>query len=287
MSKNLGRTFAIGISPNLGLVLAEAFYGWQSGSLALLADAGHNLSDVGGLLLSWAGLAVGRLDANNRHTYGWRRGSIMASFASAVVLLLAMGSLSWEAVQRLHTPAPFEGTTVMVVAGISVAIKGMMAALFVADREKDLNIRSAFLHMLAGALTSTGVVFASALYLRWGWGWVDPVASIAIAIVIVAGTWSVLRQSLHLLFDGVPDQIDLLAVRQSLLALPGVQNLHDLHIWALSTHEVALTVHLVMPNNHPDEAFLRTLDEMLRTRFRITHPTIQIEENPIEHIGSI
>lgn len=267
MPKNLGRTFATGISLNLGLVLAEAFYGWRSGSLALLADAGHNLSDVGGLLLSWAGLADGRLGANDRHTYGWRRGSIMASFASAVILLLTMGSLSWEAVLRLQTPAPIEGATVMVVAGIGVAIKGMTAALFVADREEDLNIHSAFLHMLADALTSMSVVCASALYLRWGWGWVDPVASIAIAIVIGVGTWPVLRRSLHLLFDGVPDQIDLSAVRQSLLALPGVQGLHDLHIWSMSTHEVALSVHLVMPSGHPDEAFLCTLEEMLRTRF--------------------
>lgn len=171
-------------------MLVEVHYGWRADSLALLADAGHNLSDVGGLALAWAGLAAGRLRPNDRHTYGWRRGSILASFANAVILLIAMGSLAWEALQRLHSPVPFQGITVMVVAGIGVLVNAATAALFAAGSQTDLNIRGAYQHMAADALVSLGVVLAGGLYLWFGWIWIDPAASLVIAAVIVAGTWS-------------------------------------------------------------------------------------------------
>ncbi len=198
-----------------------------------------------------------------------------------------MGALAWEAVQRFHSPVPVEGTTVMGVAGVGIAVNGITAAMFMTRTNEDLNIRGAFLHMLADALTSIGVVFAGALYVWRGWIWIDPATSLVIAAAIVGGTWSLLRQSVHLLFDGVPEHVDLSAVRQSLLALPGVQAVHDLHVWAMSTHEVALTVHLVMPDGHPGDAFLRDLDETLHARFSITHPTVQVETNAIEHVDRI
>jgi len=273
-----GRAFAIGIALNIGFVLIEAFYGWRAGSLALLADAGHNLSDVGGLGLAWAGLAAGRLRPNDRHTYGWRRGSILASFANALLLLVAMGALAWEAVRRLHSPTPVEATTVMAVAGIGVVMNALTAAMFMAGRKEDLNIRGAFLHMAADALVSLGVVLAGGLYLWKRWTWIDPVASLAIAVVIVVGTSSLFRQSLHLLFDGVPEHIDLSAVRQRLLELPGVRAVHDLHVWAMGTSEVALSAHLVLKNESRDaDSLLHAATNELHEHFDIPHVTLQLE----------
>lgn len=273
-----GRAFAIGIALNIGFVLIEAFYGWRAGSLALLADAGHNLSDVGGLGLAWAGLAAGRLRPNDRHTYGWRRGSILASFANALLLLVAMGALAWEAARRLHSPSPVEATTVMAVAGIGVVINAITAAMFRAGGKEDLNIRGAFLHMAADALVSLGVVLSGGLYLWQGWTWIDPVASLAIALVIVVGTLSLFRQSLHLLFDGVPEHIDLLAVRQRLLELPGVQGVHDLHVWAMGTSEDALSAHLVLKNEGRDaDSLLHAATNELHEHFDIPHVTLQLE----------
>ena len=243
---NYGKAFAIGITLNLAFVLIETFYGWQTDSLALLADAAHNLSDVGGLLLAWAAFAAARLTPSPRHTYGWRRGSILASFANAILLLVAMGSLAWEAVQRLQTPAAIDATTVMLVAGIGVIINTATAWLFHTGNKGDLNIRGAFLHMAADALVSMGVVIAGGLYLWQGWTSIDPVVSLLIALVVVLGTWSLFHRSLHLLFDGVPDGIDIMALRQSLLNLAGVTAVHDLHVWAMSTADNALTAHLVM-----------------------------------------
>ena len=233
--KQFDRAFAIGIALNLGFVVVEAFYGWQVNSLALLADAGHNLSDVGGLILAWAALAATRLLPNDRHTYGWRRGSILASFINSVILLVAMGLLGWESLQRLQTPVPIVGQTVMLVAGVGVLVNAVTAWLFLSGSRTDLNLRGAFLHMAADALVSVGVVLAGALYLWRGWSWIDPVVSLMIALVIVIGTWSLFRKSLHLLFDGVPEQVDLPAVRQFLLSQPGVCDVHDLHVWAMST----------------------------------------------------
>lgn len=277
------RAFAIGIALNLGFVIVEAAYGWKVGSLALLADAGHNLSDVAGLVLAWvAALAAGRLP-DQRHTYGWQRASILAAFANAVLLLVAMGSLLWEAGHRLQSPAPIDGITVMVIAAIGVLVNGVTAALFMAGSKSDMNIRGAFLHMAADALVSLGVVATGALYLATGWAWLDPATSMVIALVIIAGTWSLFRQSLHLLFDGVPGSIALADVDATLRELPGVVDVHDLHVWAMSTTGIALTAHLVMPGGHPGDAFLESIGRQLHDRFHITHPTIQIELDSHDH----
>ncbi|MGJ7459231.1 cation diffusion facilitator family transporter [Halomonas sp. MA07-2] len=275
---SFGKAFAIGITLNVAFVLVEAFYGWKTGSLALLADAGHNLSDVGGLLLAWAAFGAARLRPNARHTYGWKRGSILASFTNAILLLVAMGILAWEAVQRLQTPSTIDAGTVMVVAGIGVIINAVTAWLFLAGSKQDLNIRGAFLHMAADALVSLGVVVAGGLYLWKGWSWIDPVVSLLIALVIVVGTWSLLHRSLHLLFDGVPDDIDMEAVDESLRGLPGVIDVHDLHVWAMSTSDNALTAHLVIDTDHLDrDALLEQATLMLHERFRIRHSVLQQE----------
>ena len=280
---NFNRAFAIGITLNVSYVAIEAFYGWRVDSLALLADAGHNLSDVAGLVLAWAGALAGRLAPDHRHTYGWRRASILAALANAIVLLVAMGSLGWEALQRLQTPAPTEGVTIIAVAAVGVLVNGITAALFMSGRSTDLNIRGAFLHMAADALVSLGVVAAGALYLWTGWTWLDPVTSLAIAVVIVIGTWRLFRQSLHLMFDGVPDSIDLAQVHACLLSQPGVTEVHDLHVWAMSTSHIALTAHLVMPGGHPGDAFFADVAHALHDRFDIAHPTLQIELSRMEH----
>ena len=227
---NFNRAFAIGIALNIGFVAIEAFYGWRVDSLALLADAGHNLSDVAGLVLAWGAAFASRLAPDPRHTYGWRRASILAAFANAILLLVAMGSLAWEAIGRLSTPAPTEGFTIIAVAAVGVVVNGVTAALFMAGRATDLNIRGAFLHMAADALVSLGVVAAGALYLWTGWAWLDPVASLAIAALIVVGTGRLFFQSLHLMFDGVPESVDLAAVQAFLHAQPGVEDVHDLHV---------------------------------------------------------
>jgi len=271
------RAFGIGITLNVGFVIVEAYYGWVTGSLALLADAAHNLGDVGGLLLAWAAFAAARLRSDDRHTYGWRRGSILASFINAVILLVAMGSLGWEAVQRFSDPAPLAAGTVMIVAAIGMVINTATALLFMAGRKEDLNIRGAFLHMAADALVSLGVVVAGALYLWQGWTWIDPLASLVIAGVVIAGTWSLFRQSLHLLFDGVPEHIRLPEVRDCLQAVGGVASVHDLHVWAMSTAEPALTAHLVSSGTHSADDILREAQHALLDRFGINHVTLQIE----------
>ncbi len=278
---SFSRAFALGIGLNLAFVAVEAFYGWQINSLALLADAGHNLSDVAGLLLAWVAALAGRLQPNARHTYGWRRASILAAFANAVLLLVAMGSLALEALQRLGTPEATQGWTIITVAAMGIAINTATALLFMRGREHDLNVRGAFLHMAADALVSLGVVIGGALYLWQGWAWLDPVISLGIAAVIVVGSWGLLRQSLHLLFDGVPPHIDLPALHAWLAARPGVTRVDDLHVWAMSTTQIALTVHLVMPAGHPGDDFLRDTSAALHERFRIDHATLQISTAPL------
>jgi cobalt-zinc-cadmium efflux system protein len=248
--------------------------------LALLADAGHNLSDVIGLVLAWGGALAGRLRPDARHTYGWKRASILAAFTNALLLLVAMGSLAWEAVHRLQTPQAVEGITIMAVAGIGIGVNTATALLFMRGREQDLNIRGAFLHMAADALVSAGVVVAGGLALWFGWTWLDPVASLLIAAVIVIGTWSLFKQSLHLLFDGVPEGVDLHAVQALLESLPGVDRVHDLHVWAMGTSEIAMTAHLVMPQGHADDMFLKHATDQLHDRFDIEHVTIQVVRVP-------
>ena len=275
-----GRAFGIGIALNVGFVIIEAWYGWVTGSLALLADAAHNLGDVGGLLLAWAAFAAARLQPSDSKTYGWRRGSILASFTNAVILLVGMGMLGWEAIQRFSEPSPIAAGTVMIVAAIGVLINAATAALFMAGRKSDLNIQGAFLHMAADALVSLGVVAAGALYLWQGWTWIDPLTSLVIAFVVIIGTWSLFRQSLHLLFDGVPEHIKLPEVRDCLQAIAGVASVHDLHVWAMSTAEPALTAHLVTRGERSTEDILREAQHTLHERFAIEHVTLQIEAEP-------
>ena len=278
------RAFAVGITLNLAFVAIEAFYGWKINSLALLADAGHNLSDVAGLVLAWGGALAGKLRPNARHTYGWKRASILAAFLNALLLLVAMGSLGWEAASRLQSPETTEGWTIIAVAGVGIVINTATALMFMRGRKDDLNIRSAFVHMAADALVSLGVVVGGALYLWQGWGWIDPVMSLAIAFIIVVGTWGLFRQSLHLLFDGVPESVDLAAVRQLLLALPGVDEVHDLHVWALGTAETILTAHVVLSDQGVDtQSVLQQAQQKLHQQFEIRHVTLQLESPDYAH----
>lgn len=274
------RAFAVGIALNAAFVAIEAFYGWKVDSLALLADAGHNLSDVIGLVLAWGGALAGRLRPDARHTYGWKRASILAAFINAMLLLVAMGSLAWEAVHRLQSPQPIEGVTIMVVAGIGIVVNSATALLFMRGRDDDLNIRGAFLHMAADALVSAGVVVAGGLALWFGWTWLDPVVSLLIAAIIVIGTGSLFKRSLHLLFDGVPDSVDLRQVQALLEGLPGVDRVHDLHVWAMGTTEIAMTAHLVVPGGQADDAFLQDATQRLHDGFDIDHVTLQVVRVP-------
>ncbi len=280
-SANYGRAFAIGITLNVGFVLVEVFYGLQADSLALLSDAGHNLSDVLGLLIAWGGFYLGRLRPNQKHTYGLGRATILAALFNALILLVAIGGIAWEAIARFSHPVPFQGGIVMWVAGIGVVINGITAWLFMAGNKDDLNLRGAFLHMTADALVSLGVVIAGAVFLLTGWTWLDPAISLAIAVVILLGTWGLLRQSLHLSLDGVPDSIDLNAVRNYLAAQPGVIEVHDLHVWAMSTSEVALTAHLVTNGEQLKDDFLSRVANELHDEYGIEHATIQIESGNI------
>ena len=276
---NFNRAFAIGIALNMLFVIIEAFYGWRVNSLALLADAGHNLSDVAGLVLAWGGALAVKLRPNARHTYGWKRATILAAFANALLLLVAMGALAWEGVGRLlsaQETVQAQGVTIMLVAGVGIFINTATAMLFMRGREGDLNIRGAFIHMAADALVSAGVVVAGALSLWQGWTWLDPVVSLGIAGLILWGTWDLFKQSLHMLFDGVPDSVDPQAVKECLLALPGVTGVHDLHIWATGTSHITLTAHLVMPQGHADDAFLKLANDLLHDRFEISHVTLQV-----------
>ncbi len=277
-----GRIFALGISLNITFVLIEAFLGWQANSLALLADAGHNLSDVMGLVLAWSALWLGQRQGNDNHTYGWRRASVLAALINAIILLLAMGAMAWEAISRFSQPSPINSITMIWVASLGVIINGVTAWLFLADSKHDINIKGAFLHMAADALVSVGVIITGVLYLVFGWLWLDPVMSLIIAGVIVIGTWALFKQSLHLTLDGVPDSVNLVTVRQYLLDLPTVNTVHDLHIWALSSSEIALTVQLVMDVLPTDDIFLQQVNDKLKHDFNINHATIQIVRQPLK-----
>jgi cobalt-zinc-cadmium efflux system protein len=278
---NFNRAFAMGIALNIGFVMIESFYGWRINSLALLADALHNLSDVAGLVLAWGGALAVKLQPSARNTYGFKRATILAAFANALMLLVTMGGLAWEAVGRLNTPQlelQAQAVTIMVVAGIGIGINTATALLFMRGGQTDLNIRSAFLHMAADALVSAGVMVAGGLTLWLGWVWLDPVVSLAIAAVIFWGTWDLFKQSLHLLFDGVPARVDTVVVRQLLLALPGVAEVHDLHVWAMGTSDIALTAHLVLATEQVDSsAVLHAAEHQLHVQFEIRHVTLQLE----------
>lgn len=280
---NYNRVFVIGIALNSGFVIVEALYGFLAHSLALLADAGHNLSDVLGLLLALGASILARRPATQRHTYGLRRSSILAALLNAIFLLIAVGGIAWEAVQRFNNPSPVAGGIVIGVAAVGIAINTTTALMFMSGRERDLNIRGAFLHMASDAIVSCGVVLAGIAILITGWLWFDPVVSLIIAAVIVFGTWELLRDSINLALDAVPQNIEPLAVRTYLAELPGVTQIHDLHIWAMSTTETALTAHLVMPTGYPGDAFLAQICLALHDQFGIEHTTIQVETGDPNH----
>jgi cobalt-zinc-cadmium efflux system protein len=273
------RAFAAGIVLNSAFVIIEAVFGIVSGSLALLADAGHNLSDVVGLLLAWGASYLSRRKPSKHRTYGWHGSSILAAMLNAVILLLAVGAIAWEALKRLAHPAPVAGKTVIVVAVIGMVINTVTALMFRSGRKNDLNIRGAFLHMAADAAVSAGVATAGAAILLSGWLWLDPVLSLIIAAVILAGTWGLLRESVNLALDAVPVGIDREAVEIYLKGLPGVSAVHDLHIWGLSTSETALTAHLVKAAADDDDALIALASRELHQRFKISHSTLQWERN--------
>jgi cobalt-zinc-cadmium efflux system protein len=272
--------FALGSALNAAFVIGEFGFGWVAHSVALMADAAHNLGDVLGLLLAWWAVSLGRRLPTRRRTYGLGRSSILASLTNAVVLLVGVGGITLEAISRLIEGVPAEtvgSQTVMVVAAVGIVINGLTAWLFARGRKGDLNVRGAFLHMAADAAVSAGVVLGGlAIYLT-GWGWIDPVVSLLIAALILVSTWGLLRDSLNLALDKVPEHIDSERVLARLTALPGVGEVHDLHIWALSTTETALTAHLVRPGTGLDDGFLHQAQEMLRADFGIGHATLQVE----------
>ena len=275
-----GKAFAIGIALNFGFVAVEAIYGVLGHSVALLADAGHNLGDVLGLAVAWLASVLVKRTPSARFTYGLRGSSILAALFNAVFLLVAVGAISWEAVQRLGAPEPVAGKTMMIVATIGVLVNATTAWLFASGRKDDLNLRGAFMHMAADALVSLGVVAAGLVIAVTGWLWLDPVVSLAINAAIVWGTWGLLRDAVSMSMAAVPLGVDPAQVRSFLASQARVASLHDLHIWSMSTTEVALTCHLVTPEGHPGDAFLHDLAADLAKRFRIHHATIQVETDP-------
>lgn len=271
------RAFAIGLSLNMVFVVVEAGYGVATGSLALVADAGHNLSDVLSLLLAWGAILLAKKSPSQKRTYGFRKVTVMASLASAILLTVAMGAIAWEAIGRFTLPRPVEGMTVIFVAAVGVVINSITALLFVSGQKHDLNIRGAFLHMAADAGVSFGVVAAGITIVITNWLWVDPAVSLLVVAVILAGTWSLLRDSTNLAIDAVPGHIDMAGIKEHLIGLEKVSRIHDLHVWPISTTEVALTVHLTTSEDIIDHDFLPGLQKQLHDRFDIDHSTIQIE----------
>jgi len=275
--KDFGTAFAIGVLLNSGFVVAEVVYGLRVDSLALLADAGHNLSDVLGLLLAWGASVLVKRASTSRFTYGLRGTSILAALANATLLTLVTGAIAWEAVLRLAHPAAVQGGTVMAVAAVGIVVNLATALLFMSGRKDDLNVRAAFMHMAGDAAIAAGVVVAGFAMLHTGWLWLDPVVSLVIALIVLVATWGLLKDSLALALQGVPREVDAQAVGRWLAALPGVAEVHDLHIWAMSTTENALTAHLVYPDGFPGDECLRGICAQLRERHAIGHATIQVE----------
>jgi cobalt-zinc-cadmium efflux system protein len=278
---NFGRAFAIGIVLNTAFVLIEAGYGIFSNSMALIADAGHNLSDVLGLVIAWVAAVLSKRAPSMRFTYGLRGTSILAALFNAVFLLVAVGAIGWEAVLRLFNPEPVAGKTILAVAAVGILINGVTAWLFASGRKGDLNIRGAYLHMAADAAVSAGVVVAGFVIVLTGWLWVDPVVSLVIVLVIVWGTWGLLRDSVGMSLAAVPGGVDPGEVQKFLLIQPGVSDIHDLHIWPMSTTEIALTAHLVMQNGNASDEFLFELAKELREHHGIAHATLQVERGEI------
>lgn len=280
---NYNRSFTSGIALNIIFVAIEAGYGIFADSLALIADAGHNLSDVVGLLLAWGASMLATKTATEKRTYGFRKATIIASLASAIILLVAIGGIAWEAIGRFTNPKPVEGMTVLIVAAIGVVINTLTALLFVKGQKHDLNIRGAFLHMSADAGVSLGVVVAGILIMIKGWLWIDPVVSLAVVAIIFIGTWGLLRDSFNYAIDAVPRNIDIAGIKKYIMNYERVNHIHDLHVWPLSTTAVALTVHIVVTNDSLDNSFLRELQQHLHDNFGIEHATIQLETSTSEN----
>lgn len=271
---SFGKAFAIGIALNLAYVAGEAFYGVVAHSLALLADAGHNLGDVLGLAGAWLASILGKLRPSGRYTYGLRRSSILAALGNAIVLLVVTGGIAWEGIRRLMDPEPAGGLIIVLVAAVGILVNGVTALLFMSGHKGDLNIRGAFLHMASDALVSVGVVIAGVLIMVTGWLWLDPAISLVVSTIIIAGTWSLLRDSINLSLDAVPPGVDQGRVEAFLRKLPGVTEVHDLHIWGMSTTETALTAHLVRPGACIDDDLLHNTCKELTHHFGITHATL-------------
>lgn len=279
---NHGNAFGIAIVLNMVFVVIEFAYGFLANSTALLADAGHNLSDVLGLLLAWGASILARKPPSERYSYGLRSTSILSALANAILLLVACGAIAWEAIQRFSAPPLVAGETVTLVAGVGIVINVLSAWLFVKGIKGDLNIRGAYLHMVADAAVSLGVVIAGVVMMFTDWYWLDPAISLFVVAVIVIGTWGLLRESIQLALNAVPAHIDVSAVENYLRRCPGVKDIHDLHIWGMSTTESALTVHLVMPA-YLGDTFLDALARTLKEHFSIQHSTLQVEQGTIEH----
>ena len=282
-----GRVFFMTIVLNMTFVIIEFAYGFITNSTALIADAGHNISDVLGLMLAWGAIILTRKAPSKRYTYGLRSTSIMAAVANAMLLLVACGAIAMEAIDRFSQPPAVAGLTVSIVAAVGIVINGMSAWLLMRGSKEDLNIRGAYLHMAADTAVSLAVVIAGVAMFYTGWYMIDPIISLVIVIVIVIGTWSLLRDSLQLALSAVPANIDALAIDAYLRQLAGVTEIHDLHIWGLSTTESALTVHLVMPDGHPGDIFMDEIAETLEERFFIHHSTLQIEQGTTNHACSL
>ncbi|MHB8886322.1 MAG: cation diffusion facilitator family transporter [Methylovirgula sp.] len=275
--ESFGRAFAIGIALNVAFVAVEAVFGILGNSVALLADASHNLSDVLGLVIVWIAGVLTKRPPSLRYTYGLRSTSILAALFNALFLLVAVGAIAWEALQRLAHPEPVAGMTVMIVAAVGIIINGVTAWLFASGRKGDINIRGAFLHMVADAAVSAGVVIAGMVILFTGWLWLDPLVSLTIVAIIVWGTWGLLQEAVIMSLDAVPVGIERAAVQTYLAGLPGVSEVHDLHIWPMSTTETALTAHLVLPGGYPGDPFLMQTADELAAQFSINHTTLQVE----------
>jgi cobalt-zinc-cadmium efflux system protein len=274
---HFGRAFAIGTALNLAFVALEAAFGVLAGSVALVADAGHNLGDVLGLAGAWGAQHAAGKAPTDRFTYGYGRASILAALANAIVLLITVGGIAWEAIERLLHPSPVASIVMIAVAALGIAVNGVTALMFAAGRKGDINIRGAFLHMVADAAVSAAVVVAGLLIMATGWQWLDPAASLLVCGVIVVGTWGLLRDSVFMSMDAVPRGIQTRDVEASLAGLPGVTEVHDLHIWPLSSRRTALTAHLVMPGGHPGDVFVAQIADDMHARFGIEHTTVQIE----------
>ncbi len=278
-----GRAFAISVVLNLAIVVLQVSYGFIAHSTALLADAGHNLSDVLALVLAWGAIFLARRKTSARYTYGLRGSSILAALANAALLCVVSGGIAWEAVLRLTDPPHVGGMAVFAVAGAGLLINGLSAWLLMAGSKHDLNVRGAFMHMLGDAAVSLGVALSGLIILATGWYWVDPAMSLVVVVVVLFGTWGLLRESVRLALGAVPEQVDTQAIERYLTCLPGVEDIHDLHIWALSTTENSMTVHLVMPQGHPGDAFVDQIVACLGQDHGVHHATIQIDLGTSEH----